>query len=61
MASSDYERVRIRFPSSLKECLFYSTDCNADRSFHTDYLLEIGDAPFASCLSAEWISSRKSS
>jgi len=45
MASSDDKRIRIRFPSSLKQCLFYLTDCNANRSIHTDYLLEIGDAP----------------
>ena len=45
MASSDDKRVRIRFPSSLKQCLFYLTDCNADRGIHTDHLLEIGDAP----------------
>src|ERR1700686_2837193 len=45
MASSDDKRVPIRFPSSLKQCLFYLTDCNADRSIHTDHLLEIGDAP----------------
>ena len=42
MASSDYERVGVRFPSSLKQRLFYSTDCNADRNIHTDHLLEIG-------------------
>jgi hypothetical protein len=45
LASSDYKRVRIRFPSSLKECLFYLTDCNAYRVIDTDHLLEIGDAP----------------
>ena len=45
MASSDDERVRIRFPCSFKQCLFYLTDCNADRSIQTDFLLEIGDAP----------------
>jgi hypothetical protein len=45
MASSAYKCVRIRFPSGLKQCLFYLTDCNVDRSIHTDYLLEVCDAP----------------